>query len=163
MAATLYDTGFVHFERAASDEHGGELVYAQGQFSPGTYARGFLERQCTEEQLLSFRAIAELAQAEELVIVPAAVAKAVTDSGVATRPSTNLNEHRRSLQRFVYTGMVMQPVFAAAAESGRKCILYAEGEDDRVLRAARVMVDGEPRDANPGGSAGDAGQLRKFL
>jgi malate dehydrogenase (oxaloacetate-decarboxylating)(NADP+) len=54
----------------------------------------------------------------------------------------DLEVYRRSLQRFVYTsGTVMQPVFAAAAESGRKRIVYAEGEDDRVLRAAQVVVD----------------------
>ncbi len=50
--------------------------------------------------------------------------------------------YRRSLQRFVYTsGTVMQPVFAAASDSQRKRIVYAEGEDDRVLRAAQVVVD----------------------
>jgi pyruvate dehydrogenase E1 component len=54
-AATLYDTGFMHFWRAASDEHGGDLVYVQGHSSPGIYARAFLEGRLTEEQLLSFR------------------------------------------------------------------------------------------------------------
>jgi pyruvate dehydrogenase E1 component len=54
-AATLYDTGFMHFWRAASDEHGGDLVYVQGHSSPGVYARAFLEGRLTEEQLLSFR------------------------------------------------------------------------------------------------------------
>lgn len=54
-AATLYDTGFMHFWRAASDGHGGDLVYVQGHSSPGIYARAFLEGRLTEEQLLSFR------------------------------------------------------------------------------------------------------------
>ena len=54
-AATLYDTGFMHFWRAASDEHGGDLVYVQGHSSPGIYARAFLEGRLTEEQLLNFR------------------------------------------------------------------------------------------------------------
>jgi pyruvate dehydrogenase E1 component len=54
-AATLYDTGFMHFWRAASDEHGGDLVYIQGHSSPGIYARAFLEGRITEEQLLHFR------------------------------------------------------------------------------------------------------------
>ncbi len=42
-AATLYDTGFMHFWRAASESHGGDLVYFQGHSSPGIYARAFLE------------------------------------------------------------------------------------------------------------------------
>ena len=54
-AATLYDTGFMHFWRAASDDHGGDLVYVQGHSSPGIYARAFLEGRLTEEQLLNFR------------------------------------------------------------------------------------------------------------
>src|SRR5215213_4826306 len=124
-----------------------------------------------EMKLAAVRAIAELAQAEQSDVVTAAygiqdisfgpdyliprpfdprlitkvapvVAQAAMGSGVATRPLPNLEEYRRSLQRFVYTsGTVMEPVFAAAAESGRKRIVYAEGEDDRVLRAAQVVVD----------------------
>ncbi|ACA15763.1 2-oxo-acid dehydrogenase E1 subunit, homodimeric type [Methylobacterium sp. 4-46] len=54
-AATLYDTGFMHFWRGASDGHGGDLIYVQGHCSPGIYARAFLEGRITEEQLLSFR------------------------------------------------------------------------------------------------------------
>jgi pyruvate dehydrogenase E1 component len=54
-AATLYDTGFMHFWRAASADHGGDLVYIQGHSSPGIYARAFLEGRLTEEQLLNFR------------------------------------------------------------------------------------------------------------
>ncbi|TWG98519.1 pyruvate dehydrogenase E1 component [Nocardioides sp. J9] len=54
-AATLYDVGFQHFWHAASEEHGGDLVYVQGHCSPGIYARAFLEGRLTEEQLDSFR------------------------------------------------------------------------------------------------------------
>src|SRR6202051_1467337 len=54
-AATLYDTGFMHFWRAASEAHGGDLVYFQGHISPGIYARAFLEGRLSEEQLLNFR------------------------------------------------------------------------------------------------------------
>jgi pyruvate dehydrogenase E1 component len=54
-AATLYDTGFTHFWRAASDAHGGDLVYFQGHSSPGIYARAFVEGRLSEEQLLNFR------------------------------------------------------------------------------------------------------------
>ncbi|ADQ83868.1 pyruvate dehydrogenase (acetyl-transferring), homodimeric type [Methylovorus sp. MP688] len=54
-AATLYDTGFNHFFRAASDKFGGDLVLFQGHSSPGVYARAFLEGRITEEQLSNFR------------------------------------------------------------------------------------------------------------
>ena len=54
-AATLYDTGFMHFWRAADESHGGDLVYVQGHSSPGIYARAFLEGRLTEAQLLNFR------------------------------------------------------------------------------------------------------------
>jgi pyruvate dehydrogenase E1 component len=54
-AATLYDTGFMHFWRAASEAHGGDLIYFQGHISPGIYARAFLEGRLSEEQLINFR------------------------------------------------------------------------------------------------------------
>src|SRR5918911_28914 len=54
-AATLYDTGFMHFWHAPSATHGGDLVYIQGHSSPGIYARAFLEGRLSEEQLLNFR------------------------------------------------------------------------------------------------------------
>ena len=54
-AATLYDTGFMHFWRAPSENHGGDLVFVQGHSSPGIYARAFLEGRLSEEQLLNFR------------------------------------------------------------------------------------------------------------
>ena len=54
-AATLYDTGFMHFWNAPSEAHGGDLVLVQGHSSPGIYARAFLEGRLTEEQLLNFR------------------------------------------------------------------------------------------------------------
>jgi pyruvate dehydrogenase E1 component len=54
-SATLYEVGFNHFWRAASDAHGGDLVFIQGHSSPGIYARAFLEGRLTEEQLGHFR------------------------------------------------------------------------------------------------------------
>ena len=54
-AATLYDTGFMHFWHAPSESHGGDLVFVQGHSSPGIYARAFVEGRLTEEQLLNFR------------------------------------------------------------------------------------------------------------
>ena len=55
-AATLYDTGFMHFWHGADDKaHGGDLIYVQGHSSPGIYARAFLEGRLTEDQLINFR------------------------------------------------------------------------------------------------------------
>ncbi len=54
-AATLYDTGFMHFWRAADATHGGDLIYFQGHSSPGVYARAFLEGRLSEDQLVNFR------------------------------------------------------------------------------------------------------------
>jgi len=54
-AATLYDTGFMHFWHAPSEGHGGDLVFVQGHSSPGIYARAFLEGRLTEDQLAHFR------------------------------------------------------------------------------------------------------------
>src|SRR5580698_10013032 len=54
-AATLYDTGFMHFWHASNETHGGDLVYFQGHSSPGVYARAFLEGRLSEEQLVNFR------------------------------------------------------------------------------------------------------------
>ena len=74
--------------------------------------------------------------------VAPAVAEAAMQSGVATRPLADLKAYKASLERYVYTsGTVMQPVFAAAAQAATKKVVYAEGEDDRVLRAAQVAVD----------------------
>jgi malate dehydrogenase (oxaloacetate-decarboxylating)(NADP+) len=70
-----------------------------------------------------------------------AVAKAAMDSGVATRPLGDIEAYRRRMARFMYqSGASMESVFAAA-KIARKRIVLAEGEDDRVLRAAQVIVD----------------------
>jgi malate dehydrogenase (oxaloacetate-decarboxylating)(NADP+) len=79
-----------------------------------------------------------------LRIAPA-VAKAAADSGVATRPIADFDAYRQQLARFVYqTGMVMRPVFAAARRFHERAparVVYAEGEDERVLRAVHVVLD----------------------
>jgi malate dehydrogenase (oxaloacetate-decarboxylating)(NADP+) len=123
-----------------------------------------------EMELAAVRAIAELAQAEtseqvalaygidtisfgpEYIIpkpfdprliarVAPAVAKAAMDSGVATRPLADLEAYRESLSQFVYhSGVIMQPLFTAAKATPRR-IVYAEGEDERVLRAVQIVVD----------------------
>jgi malate dehydrogenase (oxaloacetate-decarboxylating)(NADP+) len=124
----------------------------------------------SEMELAAARAIAELAQAEtseqvslaygiesisfgaEYIIpkpfdprliarVAPAVAQAAMESGVATRPLADLEAYRVSLGRFVYTsGVIMQPLFTAAKAQPRR-IVYAEGEDERVLRATQIVVD----------------------
>ena len=78
-----------------------------------------------------------------LRIAPA-VAAAAAASGVATRPIADLEAYRQQLSVFVYqTGMIMQPVFNTARKLPRdsKRLAFAEGEDERVLRAAQVAVD----------------------
>jgi malate dehydrogenase (oxaloacetate-decarboxylating)(NADP+) len=75
-----------------------------------------------------------------LRIAPA-VAKAAAESGVATRPIADMDAYRQSLTRFVYqTGLVMRPVFAAAKARPAR-VVYAEGEDERALRAVQVVLD----------------------
>ncbi|WP_315122551.1 NADP-dependent malic enzyme [Comamonas antarctica] len=75
-----------------------------------------------------------------LRIAPA-VARAAEASGVATRPIADYDAYRESLSRFVYsTSMFMRPVFAAAKQNLQR-VAYAEGEDERVLRAVQVAVD----------------------
>ncbi|HEY6732229.1 MAG TPA: pyruvate dehydrogenase (acetyl-transferring), homodimeric type, partial [Roseiarcus sp.] len=54
-AATLYDTGFMHFWHACNEAHGGDLIYFQGHSSPGIYARAYLEGRLTDDQLVNFR------------------------------------------------------------------------------------------------------------
>jgi malate dehydrogenase (oxaloacetate-decarboxylating)(NADP+) len=123
-----------------------------------------------EMKLAAVRALAELAHAEMSDVVAAAygdrrlefgpeyllptpfdprlieriapaVAKAAMDSGVALRPLSDLAAYRQRMARFMYqSGASMEPVFAAA-KIAHKRIAFAEGEDDRVLRAAQVIID----------------------
>ena len=121
-------------------------------------------------ELAAVRAIAELAQAEtseqvalaygiesisfgpEYIIprpfdprliarVAPAVAQAAMDSGVAARPIADMEAYCQSLSQFVYhSGLIMKPLFSAAKKAPRR-VVYAEGEDERVLRAAQIAVD----------------------
>jgi malate dehydrogenase (oxaloacetate-decarboxylating)(NADP+) len=76
-----------------------------------------------------------------IVTVATAVAKAAMDSGVATRPITDFEAYRQKLTQFVYhSGLLMKPIFTAAKKDPKR-IVYAEGEDERVLRAVQVVVD----------------------
>jgi malate dehydrogenase (oxaloacetate-decarboxylating)(NADP+) len=79
-----------------------------------------------------------------LIKIAPAVAKAAEDSGVATRPIKDLEAYADSLQEFVYrSGSFMKPLFsvAKAQHPELKRIVYAEGEEERVLRAVQVIVD----------------------
>ncbi len=76
-----------------------------------------------------------------IVQIAPAVARAAMESGVATRPIADFGAYRDSLQQFVYsTGFMMKPIFAAAKSAPRR-IVFAEGEDERVLRAVQVVAD----------------------
>ena len=76
-----------------------------------------------------------------LRIAPA-VAKAACETGVATRPITDFAAYIDQLNRFVFrSGLVMKPVFSAAKDSSAKRVIYADGEDERVLRAAQVVLE----------------------
>jgi malate dehydrogenase (oxaloacetate-decarboxylating)(NADP+) len=76
-----------------------------------------------------------------IVMIAPAVARAAMDSGVATRPITDFEAYREKLTTFVYhSGLLMKPIFAAAKIAPKR-IVYAEGEDERVLRAVQVVVD----------------------
>ncbi|GAA6142251.1 NADP-dependent malic enzyme [Hydrogenophaga sp. 5NK40-0174] len=124
-----------------------------------------------EMEIAAVHAIAELAQAEQNEVVAAAyageklafgpeylipkpfdprlmmkiapaVAQAAIDSGVALRPITDIDAYREKLQSFVVaSGTMMKPVYAAAKRAAAKRVAYAEGEEERVLRAAQVVVD----------------------
>jgi malate dehydrogenase (oxaloacetate-decarboxylating)(NADP+) len=124
-----------------------------------------------EMEIAAVHAIAELAQAEQSEVVAAAyvgeklafgpeylipkpfdprlmmkiapaVAQAAADSGVALRPIQDMEAYRVRLQSFVYaSGTVMKPIFAAAKAASRKRVAYAEGEQERVLRACQIVVD----------------------
>nr|WP_194303968.1 NADP-dependent malic enzyme [Chthonobacter albigriseus] len=75
-----------------------------------------------------------------LRIAPA-VARAAMESGVAARPITDFAQYLDKLHRFVFrSGLVMKPIIAAAKGSGMR-VIYADGEDERVLRAAQVVLE----------------------
>ncbi|HRP29037.1 MAG TPA: phosphate acyltransferase, partial [Burkholderiaceae bacterium] len=93
-----------------------------------------------------------------------AVAQAAADSGVATRPIADLDAYRAKLQTFVYaSGTTMRPFFDIAKQAARKRVAYAEGEEERVLRAVQVVVDEDlARPTLIGRPAVIAERIRKF-
>ena len=75
-----------------------------------------------------------------LEIAPA-VARAAIESGVARRPIVDFQAYQRELERFVFrSGYLMRPVFEAASRDPKR-VVFAEGEDERILRAAQTLVD----------------------
>jgi malate dehydrogenase (oxaloacetate-decarboxylating)(NADP+) len=76
-----------------------------------------------------------------LRIAPA-VAKAAEASGVADRPIVDMDAYLDKLTRFVFrSGFVMKPLFAAAKTAQKKRVIFCEGEDERVLRAAQILIE----------------------
>jgi malate dehydrogenase (oxaloacetate-decarboxylating)(NADP+) len=124
-----------------------------------------------EMEIAAVHAIAELAQAEQservaaaysgetltfgpqylipkpfdprlMTRVATAVAQAAKDSGVAMRPIEDMEAYRQKLEGFVYaSGTTMKPIFDAARRGSKKRVAYAEGEEERVLRACQIVVD----------------------
>ncbi|WP_296652060.1 NADP-dependent malic enzyme [Paraburkholderia sp.] len=79
-----------------------------------------------------------------IVRIAPAVAKAAMDSGVATRPIEDMDAYEQHLQHFVYhSGTTMKPIFqlARSVEPEKKRIVFAEGEEERILRAVQIVVD----------------------
>ncbi|KRB92880.1 NADP-dependent malic enzyme [Noviherbaspirillum sp. Root189] len=79
-----------------------------------------------------------------MIKIAPAVAKAAEESGVASRPIQDMQAYIDSLQQFVYrSGTFMKPIFQIAkkAPAARKRIVFAEGEEERVLRAVQVVID----------------------
>lgn len=76
-----------------------------------------------------------------IVRIAPAVAKAAMDSGVATRPIADFDQYRETLDGFVFrSGFIMKPVFTQAKTQPVR-VIYAEGEDERILRAVQVVVE----------------------
>ena len=77
-----------------------------------------------------------------MLIVAPAVAQAAADCGVAQRPIQDMDAYREHLKTFVYaSGSVMKPIFNVAKKAAKKRVAYAEGEDERILRACQIVVD----------------------
>jgi malate dehydrogenase (oxaloacetate-decarboxylating)(NADP+) len=146
-----------------------------------------------EMEIAAVHAIAELAQAEQSEVVAAAyvgeqlafgpeylipkpfdprlmmkiapaVAQAAADSGVALRPIKDMAAYIDKLQAFVYaSGTTMKPIFMAAKAAKNKRVAYAEGEEERVLRACQIVVDeGLARPTLIGRPAVIAQRIEKF-
>ena len=146
-----------------------------------------------EMEIAAVYAIADLAQAEQSEVVAAAyageplvfgpeylipkpfdprlmikiapaVAQAAADSGVASRPITDMEAYRERLQSFVYaSGTTMKPIYTAAKRGLKKRVAYSDGDEERVLRAAQIVADeGLARPTLIGRPAVIAERIEKF-
>jgi len=146
-----------------------------------------------EMEIAAVYAIADLAQAEQSEVVAAAyagqplvfgpdylipkpfdprsmikiapaVAQAAAESGVASRPITDMEAYRERLQSFVYaSGTTMKPIYTAAKRGLKNRVAYSEGEEERVLRAAQIVADeGLARPTLIGRPAVIAERIEKF-
>ena len=99
-----------------------------------------------------------------MIRIAPAVAKAAAESDVAQRPIEDLDAYRDSLQGLVYaSGNMMRPIFAVAKVAAKKRVAYAEGEEERVLRAVQIIADeGVARATLIGRPAVIAERIRKF-
>ncbi|WP_043462068.1 NADP-dependent malic enzyme [Azohydromonas australica] len=99
-----------------------------------------------------------------MIEIASAVALAAKHSGVAQRPIPDLQAYRERLQAFVYaSGTTMKPIFDMAKSAAKKRVAYAEGEEERVLRAAQIVVDeGLARPTLIGRPAVIAQRIEKF-
>jgi len=99
-----------------------------------------------------------------MIKIAPAVARAAEESGVAQRPIGDFDAYRDRLQSFVYaSGTIMKPIYALAKRAERKRVAYAEGEEERVLRAVQVVVDeGLARPSLIGRPAVIAQRVEKF-
>ena len=99
-----------------------------------------------------------------MMMIAPAVALAALESGVAQRPIVDMDAYRERLKSFVYaSGTVMKPIFQAAKRATHKRVAYAEGEEERVLRAVQVVVDeGLARPTLIGRPAVIAQRIEKF-
>jgi malate dehydrogenase (oxaloacetate-decarboxylating)(NADP+) len=99
-----------------------------------------------------------------MIEIASAVAVAAERSGVAQRPIADLQAYRERLHAFVYaSGTTMKPIFDMARSAAKKRVAYAEGEEERVLRAAQIVVDeGLARPTLIGRPAVIAQRIQKF-
>ena len=99
-----------------------------------------------------------------MMMIAPAVALAALESGVAQRPIVDMDAYRERLKSFVYaSGTVMKPIFQAAKRATHRRVAYAEGEEERVLRAVQVVVDeGLARPTLIGRPAVIAQRIEKF-
>ncbi len=140
----------VHAISALARAEQNELVAAAYAGEPLVFGRDYLIPKPFDPRLM--------------IRIAPAVAQAAAESGVAQRPIQDLEAYRESLQSLVYaSGTLMRPIFAVAKAATRKRVAYAEGEEERVLRAVQIVADeGVARATLIGRPAVIGERIRKF-